>query len=463
VLWKVEEYRNSLASKDQYQLLEEIHQRFQKEPQRFPYWLQYMVVHFSGMRYASAHSSWADPKDLLIRLRTAKSEKDVKALTDEVVTRLCEERTASYEGRGGSSSPKLAGATEKEWRDKITVNLTSIKSNGPKTKRFGLNAMLNDEIAYEVRSMTTQQVLDTLLSMKASFPAWAWKEIVKLTPLRVTQVIDPNWEKPTEAEETERYLPQYNDIRMVLDAWQMHDPSAWREEHGRTHELIVSRAVCNETAEHIQHMRGHLPPGGLTPKPKWYLANESENKIPGTIRPYYVKPKTEKDYTQGASILWLRFVSKEPDAWQIARNVPTKDGVGLLPDAFTSKKASGGKKDESSWVYNVGETITRTRTVLNADNTKSVQNQWLRWIHEATVAEVGETANGKVIITFETALPDGDKATSCVGISKMPFDWFISDGTEDEYNRSFVGYVPEGQLPMDDIKTMLDWNKILNK
>jgi hypothetical protein len=77
VRWKAEEYRKSLAGKNQYQLLTDVRQRFDKEPKRFPPWLQYMVVHFSGMRYASAHGSWADPKDLLAQLRMADVEKEV--------------------------------------------------------------------------------------------------------------------------------------------------------------------------------------------------------------------------------------------------------------------------------------------------------------------------------------------------------------------------------------------------
>jgi hypothetical protein len=80
--WKVEEYKASLAKKNQFELLDEVNQRFKKEPKRYPLWLQYMVVHFSGMRYASAHSSWADPKDLLIRLRASNVDKDLKKLDD---------------------------------------------------------------------------------------------------------------------------------------------------------------------------------------------------------------------------------------------------------------------------------------------------------------------------------------------------------------------------------------------
>ena len=92
-----------------------------------------------------------------------------------------------------------------------------------------------------------------------------------------------------------------------------------------------------------------------------------------------------------------------------------------------------------------------------------VESQWLRWIHEATIAEVAETADGMTVITFETALPDRDKATSAVGTFKLPLNWLLADGTEDLYNRSFVGFVPEGQVPVEHLKTMLDWKKIFSK
>jgi len=471
-IWKAETYGASLENKNQYELLDEIHQRFAKEPDRYPLWLQYMVVHFSGMRYASAHGSWADPKDLLVRLRAPKIEEEVKKLDDATLAKLCDEKIATYEASNGASKPRLAGAQEKEWRQKIGWNLANLKANGLSTRRLGLTNMRKDEDAYAIRSKPTQEVLEALLSMKNQFPGWAWKTIVKLTPLRLTEVTAPDWEKLTPEEEQESYSQENYPLRAIIDAWKNRDATAWREEHGRTHELIVSRAVCNETAEHVQHLRGHLPPGGLTPKPKWYLANESEKKVPGTPAPYYVKATSAEQYTPGASVLWLRFVDKQPDAWQIAKAVETKDKVGLLPDAFKSKKSAGGK-DEPSWTYRVGDVITRERIVVSEDKkarrgkTKTKEQQWLRWIHEATVVEVAETAEGTVVITYETALPDDYKGTSSIGIFKKPLSYFLSDfmveGNEDTYNRSFVGYVPEGQLPMEDINKMLDWDKILRK
>lgn len=463
-IWKAEQYKASLEKKKQFELLEEIYQRFKKEPSRYPHWLQYMVVHFSGMRYASAHSSWADPKDLLIRLGAADLDKSVKALDDATVEKLCKEKIAAYETGSGANVPKLARTTDKAWKDKVALHMLSVKANGPKTRKAGLAALQSEESNYEIQTLTTEEALKKIEAMKAKFPAWAWKEIIKLTPLRVNHVIDFNWEKLTPEEETERYLPAHNDIRAVLDAWENYDASAWREEHGRSHELIVSRAVCNETAEHVQHIRGHLPPGGLTPKPKWYSTNEAENKLTGNPPPFYVKPTSEKDYLPGASILWLRFVDKEPNDWQIAKSVKTKSGADLLPASFPSEKKADPKSGNIPWTYKRGETVTRSRTIINSETkAKTQQQQWLRWIHEATVAELAETAEGMTLLTYETALPDDDKGTSSIGMFKKPLQWFLDDGPEDTYNRSFVGFVPEGQVPLEHLKTMMDWNKILLK
>jgi len=453
--WKVEEYTKSIAKKNQYELLDMINQRFRKEPERYPAWLQYMIVHFSGMRYASAYGSWADPRDLLIRLRAQKIEEEISALDDGTVEKRSREKIAAYEAPGGVSQPKLAAAPEKQWRDQIGWYLPLLKATGPKNRRQGLTDLTKLEDAYEIGSKSTQEILGTLLSMKATFPSWAWKEIVKLTPLRVTEVSDPGWEKLTPQEGEERNAEQSKDLRAVMNAWERYNPSAWRAEHGRTQELIVTRLVCNETAEHCQHIRGQLPPGGLAARPKWYV--DAERKIPGA---YYVRPTSEKDYTQGASILWLRFVSyssSNPNEWQIARWIETKQKVGLVPPEFIRKG------DVRKWVYEFGPVTTRSRTTLTVDKQKMVEKQWLRWIHEATVAEVAETADGMMVLTFETALPGGDKATSAVGLFKSTLKWHLSDGTEDQYNRSFVGYIPEGQIPVEHLKTMLDWNKIFRK
>ncbi len=457
---KAEQYAKTLENKNQYELLKAIKERFDKEPKRFPLWLQYMVVHFSGMRYKSAHGSWADPKDLLVQLRLVEIRKAHAALTDPEVDAKCKEKIAQYESPTASAKPALAASTEKVWKDKIALHMQGVKANGPKTKRAGLLALMEEEVKYEMMSLTTDQALTKLEAMKNQFPKWAWKTIVKLTPLRVNHVADETWEELTPEEQKEWSADTV--YAKVIGDWANKHIGAWRDEHGRTQELIVSRAVCNETAEHIQHIRGHLPPGGLTDNIGRYFKLFKE-KTPNIK---FVRPTVASDFIQGASIFWLRFVNNEPSQWQVAKGLEDANGVGLLPKEFIGKRPApkGGKNappPAEPWQYKMGEPITRTRTAIDANKVKTTQTQWLRWIHEATVAEVVETADGTYVYTFETSLPNDDRGTSCLGMFRNTLKWHLDDGTEDNYNRSFVGFVPEAKVPVEKMKEMLDWNKIL--
>lgn len=458
---KVEEYKASLAEKNHLQLLEEVVRRFTGEPNRYPLWLQYMVIHFSGMRYASAHGSWADPKDLLINLRTSAMEKDFKKMDDDAIEAMAQERLNVYQGTNGPApnGPQLARTVDPKWQEKIAYHLKGLRSPGPYYRRKALFDLRLDEESYEVESMKPKEALEALESMRSTFPDWMWKEIVRLTDLRVAQANDPNWEKLTPEEEEKRNDAEYAQFREVMNKWKQDNLTGWREEHGESHELIVTRSVCNEVAEQIQHLRGYLPPGGLTGKAPWYMKHEREGKIPGTPRPYFKRPASVKDYTVGASILWLRFVHELPNPWRVARPLQTRDGEGLIPAEYLRRKAG----TSSSWVYSQKDVVTRTRTRVNEKKQTIKEQQWLRWIHEATVAEVAETADGSVVLTFETALPYDDPRLSAVGVFKHHLDSLMSDSGEETYNGSFVGYLPEGQVPADDLEEMLDWNHILRK
>jgi hypothetical protein len=243
-----------------------------------------------------------------------------------------------------------------------------------------------------------------------------------------------------------------------MNKWKQDNLTGWREEHDRSNRLIVTRSVCNEVAEQIQHLRGWSPPGGLTAKAPWYIKNEKEAKIPGTPRPYFTSPTAVKDYNVGASILWLRFVNELPNPWRVAHPLQTKGGVGLIPAKFLGKRAGTG-----NWTYSQSDVVMRTRTRVNERQQTVRDQQWLRWIHEATVAEIAETADGTVILTFETALPYDDPRLSAVGVFKHDSFNLMWDGGEETYNGSFVGYLPEGQVPASDLDEMLDWNHILLK
>ena len=457
---KVEQYVKTLDGKDQYQLLADIRARFEKEPKRFPLWLQYMIVHFSGMRYKSAHGSWADPKDLLVRLRVEEVKKAQAALSDADVAAKCAEKIAQYEG-SDPKKPALAKATEKVWKDKVALHMQGVKANGPKTKRAGLAGLVEEEARYEFMTMTTEQASAKLEAMKSQLPAWAWKMIVMLTQLRTNHATADGWETFTPEEDKIRFAD--TSLYPVFSKWASDNIGMWRPEHGRSQELIVTRAVCNETAEHAQHIRGHLPPGGLTDNAARYVKLAAE-KTPGC---YFIHPTGAEHYTQGASIFWLRYVNSEPSVWQIPKPTQDSNGVGLVPGEFLGKRAQpkGGKNapaPAAPWEYKGGG-MTRSRTVVDADKKKSTQTQWLRWIHEATTIEVADTADGTYVYTFETSLPDDFRGTSCLGVFRNSLRWNLDDGAEDNYNRSFVGYAPEGQVPLEKVKPLMDWNRIILK
>ena len=101
VRWEVLGYQQELNELDHPDLVKQVVERIEGEPERFERWLYYMVVHFSGMRYRSAHASWADPKFLLEMLQTEFLRSDIQGMSDQqvadasqqAVQELKEERT----------------------------------------------------------------------------------------------------------------------------------------------------------------------------------------------------------------------------------------------------------------------------------------------------------------------------------------------------------------------------------
>ena len=112
-----------------------------------------------------------------------------------------------------------------------------------------------DESNYEIDQMQPAAVYDELMSYKDDLPEWMWKEIVRLTDLRVNEVNDKDWEKPVIPPPT--YTQRDAKLRQVLNDWKNKYVTGWREEHDRSDKLIVTRSVCNEVAEQIQHLRGN--------------------------------------------------------------------------------------------------------------------------------------------------------------------------------------------------------------
>jgi len=461
---RVDEYKASLMDKDHYRLLELVVEKFKSEPGRYPRWLQYMVIHFSGMRYASAHGSWADPKDLLANLGASNIEKEVEHLSDEEVRTICEDKLEYYDPASvftDEKRPEMAMTSDEEWVDKVNEHRRLIRRaldmNSPYHQRQALLNLRIDEESYTIDRMTPAKVYEELMTFKSELPEWVWKEIVRMTELRVTEVKDEDWEKP-------QGLPVgYNksdlEFRTMLEEWKKKYLTSWREEHDESDRLIVSRAVCNEVAEHIQHLRGLKPGGGLTAKPTWYQSAEDTNP-----EAYFVKSEKEDDFKPGASILWLRFVRKKPNEWQEAHPIATERGnYELLPPSYDGKGRTFAN-GSTSWSYDKrGTPIRRWRSVAAIDGGNVQQEEWLRWMHEATVVEKVTTAEGDIVLTFETALPGDDPRLSTIGVFKRHLYDLTDDGQEDAYHRSFVGYIPEGQVSRENLNEMLDWKKILYK
>jgi len=469
--WKLEVYKTGLEQLTPEQLLELVARRFLSEPHRYPLWLQYMVIHFSGMRYQSAHGSWANPRDLLINLRTLKIDDYFKGLDQVTIAALTQDKLDTYQPPAQAllpsgparQKPLLAQATDEKWRKKIAEHLHNLRAPDAYHQRQALIELRMDEESYEVQMMSADELNAALLSAKVEFnlPDWMWAEIVKLTDLRVEAVTDENWENLTSQQLEERNSAKWAEYRKLMNEWKQASLTGWREEHARTNQLIVTRAVCNETAEHIQHLRGNRPPGGLAAKPGWYMRLERESKTTPPVS-FFVKPFELKHFKVGASIFWLEYVRKFPNPWQLAGDIKLNNGDSLLPASFIAPKPAS-PATAAAWKYEKGDGFKRTRAYLDDKKQPVKEEQWLRWLHEATVAEIAETAEGTVIYTFETALPGGDRNVSCIGMFKRYFSHLKYEVSASRFNPTFVGYTPEGQAPLDDLKFMLDWEKILRR
>lgn len=561
---KIEAYRSELNLKTHDELLELVVRRFLDDPARYPLWLQYMVIHFSGMRYQSAHGSWADPREMLTALTEKAIEGEIQQADDLSIEAFCQEKiliydTAPAKADEGSRLPALALTSKPRWKASAADNLRRLKQYNLRLKakavpaqaavplyeektskmqasaqtlRKGTEVVVDPlpihqeqdyyritqcpsdprlvnlclasqdaavvpnaykrkalldlrlaEEAYRIEEeLDDQEVLSelSLMRSKLDLPSWMWHEIVKLTDLRL-QTDDANWENKnlTPEEQEQLYSFKYRAYSAILNKWKQANLTGWREEHDRSHRLIVTRAVCNEVAEHIQHLRGLTPPGGLTAKPNWYRRREKDPTLgSSTDRPFFVKARKESDFKPGASLLWLRFVPKEPNAWQVAHPTVLGSGEGLFPNGFPVGSGSAepqGVRYDPSKVPVIRRTspwnffqipdgrYKRSRSVTDPNEKSFRDDQWLRWMHEATIVGLFEMVDGPTVLTFETALPDEDRRRATIGIFRHALHNLIYTVTPAQFTGTFIGYTPEDSLPLDSLQEQLDWNKVLLK
>lgn len=456
VRWLVQKKEAELSRLDHDALLRKVLEEFDHRPKDFPKWLQYMVIHFSGMRYQSAHGSWADPKDLLESLKVEElTLKNRSALKEQLeqearqAQQTLEKRRQDLLGRKAVEiDPRTITAIDREVSG---IDRQIGLLNNPYTRQRVVLDLQIAEAQEAVRRLSEAEVLSTLKAMQKQFPDWMWKEIVSRTPLRL-EVKEADWETLTPEESKLRWDWNNQRWRSIMDAWERKDITAWRSQHERTLSLVVTRAVCNEVAEHIQHLRGLVPASGLTAKPVWYL--NQQKAMPG--KAYFKRPASIADLKPGASILFLGWVTTQPNAWQVA---PPISGAEVLPASArpaTVVRSNIVKGKGDTWRYGMeGNTFVRSSQpmvtqVVNPPKVKTVKGpvikEWLRWTHEATVVGVADMADGTYVLTFETGQ---------IGINLRPLSQILNRWD------IFVGYCPPADVVPEGLDEMLDRAKVL--
>ena len=453
-LWELSEYERTLNGLDQEGLLKLLFELFDRVPALFPKWLQYVIVHFSGMRYQSAHGSWADPRYLLQLLITEDINTEVNAFSDQDVL-LATEKAVSELEQAKQSNPDPIRTRS------IDQKLSRLRAGNP---RRTLLEYRIEQAVNRTAGLKEEQILEELRKQRIQagdeIPDWVWAEIVKFTPLRL-DTTDPAWESIS----PERWEWQNHRWKEMMDAWQTKDITGWRKQHGETLSLIVTRSVCNEIAENIQHMRGHTPGAGLTTKPIWYMNQEKKSQgLPaGGETSFFLQGPRDTNFKNGASILWLEWVTTKPNAWQVAHPIAR---FNFLPPGITAGQGTGGSVDANGWRYQlVDNAYIRTRkrdikselearrAALKAQgvNSKEIdkqveelrkqlaqtasETQYLRWRHEATVVSIVEMIDGRYVLTFETGQ---------IGLIRRSLSNLAANPLV------FVGYVPARQdLPAD--------------
>ena len=259
------------------------------------------------------------------------------------------ETIADLEEQQQQAIQQIGGAKVFEFKKRIAAGNYWLRKN--------LLAYRQERVKDEIARMSDLEVLNELSLRKTRLPHWAWDEIIRRTDLRLL-VNDPAWEIATRQELQEKNAndPANQRWRQIIYEWETRDITAWRAKHAQDLSLVVTRAVCNEVSEHILHLRGRTPPGGLTAKPLWYLANQ--DTMSGQA--YFIRPSQRSEFLPGASLLFLGWVSSKPHAWAIAS--PLRQFELIMPDGEPLR--NGRKDSKGVYQYQIsGSEIYRTSQV----------------------------------------------------------------------------------------------------
>ena len=454
IRWRVHQFSEQISGMGHDDLLGLVLDVFaaDKSFTRFTKQERYLIIHFSGMRYASANKTWGPPQELLATLK----EQQIREMFADVDEHALEEKAeeAASEIEAELTSEKTGGARKAELRgvkkaldSPVTVRaqlfakkpaekqafeeleastqaraeaVASADADGveeanqrigqlekqigaPELKRIRARLAEADrkrletlrdfrvrEARQAMNGLSDLDALSVLQAMKSTLPPWVWHEVVRRTQLRVN-VAEKDWDDPV-PKSLDRKDPVTARWLAILDHWPR-EGTISVEKQSEKFEIVATAVVCNQLSEQAQHTYGKSITQGIRGAVDWYRKSAAKAAAgSGGAQPFFVRPSKEQDFVEGAGLFWAHFeAKKKPYAENMAHLL---SGI----DFFTEgKHAIRDGLVEGDWTYHIDATtgdITRTK-----GQGDTVETQWFSWQHEATVLK---RAPGRVI-TFETS------------------------------------------------------------
>jgi len=283
----------SLAGKSHKELLLATLDRFAADTKgRWSSWVRYMVLHFSGMKYDSAHSSHGDPAMLPSFLLRAELEEwlaDPARVPASRLRELAQEARARAEKDPKSYPPKKVPSPNPG----TLANATDAQLADPKTRaKLCAHVVAFFELTAQMRQnvLSLPQALGVLRarSPNGAFGAHClssdeWVKVVSKTQLRldassIEEVRGANPKPPPKPREP---APKPTNRESAIQTW-LKDHILWREYHAEHLGPLVSRAVCDQIATMSMHARGLAPNGGIAADAKFAGENSSAKVLKDT-------------------------------------------------------------------------------------------------------------------------------------------------------------------------------------
>jgi Domain of unknown function (DUF4157) len=341
--WSLNRYRAEISEMQQNDLLKELLEVFKqfKTTGFFPDWMEYALIHFAGMRYATAHGTWDEsPQYLLTVIKNLEineaDEDKIKILTGEAAHDLSKDEQKKIDGIWNGAKKRLAKddmpAYEKlkpltgELMQKF-YELSKLENNSDPFKELmekiaslenqienlqaefseagwkNIQITRDDEKNFllelyrqktkkQLLKLSTPKALAVLTEMhkEHQIPDFAWKEIASFTELKLeidskdfVEKDDKGLKKVTVTPDID--IEEFTKWKIILKQWyKASDGTAWRSEQAKTLSVsIVTSLVCDQISSVIQHSRGLEPAGGLRKNAMFYY-NEAK-KIKGAKTP----------------------------------------------------------------------------------------------------------------------------------------------------------------------------------